>query len=57
MTRPPSNCGPGGRRGRAGRSTALVAEVTAPPCGGPPEPTPGAAHDWLCAALAAQTGG
>ncbi|WP_240138144.1 helix-turn-helix domain-containing protein [Streptomyces sp. MUM 178J] len=35
----------------------LVAEVTAPPSGGPPEPTPGAAHDWLCAALAAQTAG
>ncbi|GGX62635.1 helix-turn-helix domain-containing protein [Streptomyces hiroshimensis] len=28
----------------------LVAELTSPPSG-PPEPTPGAAHDWLCAAL------
>ncbi|MGK5730385.1 MerR family transcriptional regulator [Streptomyces sp. URMC 124] len=28
----------------------LVADLTSPPYG-PPEPTPGAAHDWLCAAL------
>ncbi|WP_058042419.1 MerR family transcriptional regulator [Streptomyces roseifaciens] len=28
----------------------LVAELTSPPSG-PREPTPGAAHDWLCAAL------
>lgn len=31
----------------------LTAEVTAPPSG-PPEPTAGAAHDWLCAALEAE---
>ncbi|MEV4049417.1 DNA-binding transcriptional MerR regulator [Streptomyces sp. SAI-195] len=33
----------------------LVAEVNTAP-GGRPEPTPGTAHDWLLAALAAQTG-
>ncbi|GAA3368605.1 MerR family transcriptional regulator [Streptomyces sannanensis] len=32
----------------------LAAEVISPPSG-PPEPTPGAAHDWLCAALDTQT--
>ncbi|SCD87968.1 hypothetical protein GA0115253_102203, partial [Streptomyces sp. Termitarium-T10T-6] len=31
----------------------LTAEVISAP-GGPPEPTPGSAHDWLLAALAAQ---
>ncbi|KQZ18705.1 MULTISPECIES: MerR family transcriptional regulator [Streptomyces] len=34
----------------------LVAEVITP-SGGPPEPTPGSAHDWLFAALEAQTTG
>lgn len=33
----------------------LVAEVITAP-GGRPEPTPGSAHDWLLAALVAQTG-
>ncbi|MDT0611183.1 helix-turn-helix domain-containing protein [Streptomyces lancefieldiae] len=33
----------------------LVAEVITPP-GGRPEPTPGSAHDWLLAALVAETG-
>ncbi|MEU6447093.1 MerR family transcriptional regulator [Streptomyces sp. NPDC046979] len=33
----------------------LVSEVRTPP-GGRPEPTPGAAHDWLLAALAAESG-
>ncbi|MGY1456142.1 helix-turn-helix domain-containing protein [Streptomyces sp. SS8] len=50
---------PGFRRGlgsqlaadpRIDRYWQLVAEVTAPP-DGPPEPTPGAAHDWLLTAL------
>ncbi|SEP62566.1 MerR family transcriptional regulator [Streptomyces radiopugnans] len=35
---------------RIDRYWQLVAEVTAPPAGSP-EPTPGAAHDWLLAAL------
>ncbi|MEU3660198.1 MerR family transcriptional regulator [Streptomyces sp. NPDC032940] len=39
---------------RLDRYWELVAEVATPP-GGRPEPTPGAAHDWLCAALQAQT--
>jgi DNA-binding transcriptional MerR regulator len=52
---------PGFRRLLAGRLPAdprldpyweLVAEVRTPP-GGRPEPTPGAAHDWLLAALTA----
>ncbi|MDH6697435.1 MerR family transcriptional regulator [Streptomyces griseoviridis] len=55
---------PGFRRVLAGRLAAdprldgyweLVAEVITPP-GGRPEPTPGTAHDWLLAALTAQTG-
>ncbi|MFD5871400.1 MerR family transcriptional regulator [Streptomyces sp. NPDC060322] len=36
---------------RIDRYWELTAELT-----GPPEPTPGAAHDWLCAALDADTG-
>ncbi|WP_405392978.1 MerR family transcriptional regulator [Streptomyces sp. NBC_01102] len=39
---------------RIDRYWDLVAEVITPP-GGPPEPTPGSAHDWLFAALGAQT--
>ncbi|MGC0387273.1 MerR family transcriptional regulator [Streptomyces sp. SAI-129] len=55
---------PGFRRRLAGQLAAdprldgyweLVAEVHTAP-GGRPEPTPGTAHDWLLAALAAQTG-
>ncbi|MET9437151.1 MerR family transcriptional regulator [Streptomyces sp. NPDC006551] len=38
---------------RIDRYWELVAELTAPPSG-PPEPTPGAAHDWLLTALAGQ---
>ncbi|MFB7667431.1 MerR family transcriptional regulator [Kitasatospora sp. NPDC056138] len=37
-----------------GRYWQLTAELTAPPSG-PPEPTMGAAHDWLRTALDAQT--
>ncbi|MDK1474625.1 MerR family transcriptional regulator [Streptomyces sp. 549] len=36
---------------RIDRYWRLVAELS-----GPSQPTPGAVHDWLCAALAAQTG-
>ncbi|MGW0468877.1 MerR family transcriptional regulator [Streptomyces sp. NPDC003027] len=36
---------------RIDRYWELVAELTAP-ASGPPEPTPGAAHDWLLASLA-----
>lgn len=39
---------------RIDRYWELVAEVITPP-GARPEPTPGAAHDWLFAALEAQT--
>ncbi|GGL93844.1 MerR family transcriptional regulator [Streptomyces fumigatiscleroticus] len=39
---------------RLDRYWELVAEVITPP-GGRPEPTPGTAHDWLLAALRAQT--
>ncbi|MET8223412.1 MerR family transcriptional regulator [Streptomyces sp. NPDC004082] len=39
---------------RIDRYWELVAEVITPP-GGPTEPTPGSAHDWLLAALDAQT--
>ncbi|MEV5434010.1 MerR family transcriptional regulator [Streptomyces sp. NPDC052701] len=38
---------------RLDRYWELVAELVTPP-GGRPEPTPGSAHDWLLAALAAQ---
>ncbi|MFB7665875.1 MerR family transcriptional regulator [Kitasatospora sp. NPDC056138] len=38
---------------RIDRYWQLTAELTAPPSG-PPAPTAGAAHDWLCAALDAQ---
>ncbi|MFE7757506.1 MerR family transcriptional regulator [Streptomyces sp. NPDC057429] len=41
---------------RIDRYWELVAEVITP-SGGPPEPTPGSAHDWLLAALDAQTAG
>ncbi|MFH8974398.1 MerR family transcriptional regulator [Streptomyces sp. NPDC017890] len=40
---------------RLDRYWELVGEVVTPP-GQPPEPTPGSAHDWLFAALVAQTG-
>ncbi|MDG9723100.1 MerR family transcriptional regulator [Streptomyces sp. DH41] len=40
---------------RIDRYWELVAEVLTPP-GRRPEPTPGSAHDWLLAALVAQTG-
>lgn len=55
---------PGFRRRLAGQLAAdpridryreLAAEVVTEP-GGRPEPTPGASHDWLLAALAAETG-
>ncbi|MFD5632060.1 MerR family transcriptional regulator [Streptomyces sp. NPDC127072] len=39
---------------RIDRYWELVAEVITPR-GGPAEPTPGSAHDWLCAALDGQT--
>ncbi|MFF3686220.1 MerR family transcriptional regulator [Streptomyces sp. NPDC002187] len=39
---------------RIDRYWELVAEVITPP-GGRPDPTPGSAHDWLLAALDAQT--
>ncbi|MEU1366896.1 MerR family transcriptional regulator [Streptomyces sp. NPDC005803] len=39
---------------RIDRYWELTAEVISAP-GGPPQPTPGSAHDWLCAALDAQT--
>ncbi len=41
---------------RIDRYWHLVAELTSPPSG-PPEPTPGAAHDWLLAALDTQVAG
>ncbi|MBK3541386.1 MerR family transcriptional regulator, partial [Streptomyces sp. MBT67] len=40
---------------RIDRYWELTAEVISAP-GGPPEPTPGTAHDWLLAALEAQLG-
>ncbi|HEY3478323.1 MAG TPA: MerR family transcriptional regulator [Streptomyces sp.] len=39
---------------RIDRYWALVAEVSRP-ASGPPEPTPGVIHDWLCAALGEQS--
>ncbi|MFJ6698313.1 MerR family transcriptional regulator [Streptomyces sp. NPDC091272] len=39
---------------RIDRYWELVSQVVTPP-GGRPATTPGAAHDWLCAALAAET--
>lgn len=40
---------------RIDRYWQLTAEVLRPPSGAP-EPTPGTAHDWLCAALDSQAG-